>query len=42
MADDREAGRLFTRSGDRALAYLRLDRAQGELRAGGARVQVSG
>lgn len=32
------AGRLCTRSGDAALAYLRFDRAEGEMRAGEARV----
>jgi folate-binding protein YgfZ len=39
-AGDRAVGRLFTRSGDRALAHLRLDRAEGELRAGAARVRL--
>jgi tRNA-modifying protein YgfZ len=34
--DGREAGRLGTVAGDRALAFLRLDRAQGALRAGTA------
>jgi len=37
-ADGKEAGTLRTRSGDRALAYLRFDRAEGPLRAGGATV----
>ena len=37
-ADGREAGTLFTQSGGRALAQLRLDRATGEMRAGEARV----
>jgi folate-binding Fe-S cluster repair protein YgfZ len=36
--DDRPAGRLFTRSGDRALAHLRFDRASEEMRAGSARI----
>jgi folate-binding protein YgfZ len=38
MAGDRPAGHLFTRSGDQALAHLRLDRATGEMRAGQARL----
>jgi folate-binding protein YgfZ len=42
LSGDREVGRLFTRSGDRALAYLRLDRAQGEMQAGDSRVTVIG
>ncbi len=33
-ADGREAGVLYTRSGDRALAWLRLDRAHAGLSAG--------
>lgn len=37
-AEGREAGRLGTVAGDRALALLRLDRAQGALSAGAARV----
>lgn len=36
--DGRPAGTLYTRSGDRALAYLRFERARGEMRAGGARL----
>jgi tRNA-modifying protein YgfZ len=36
LADGREAGRLGTRSGDRALAWLRLDRAEGAMTAGEA------
>ena len=39
-ADGREAGRLHTRSGGQALAYLRLDRAEGPLTAGAARVRA--
>jgi tRNA-modifying protein YgfZ len=39
LAEGREAGTLFTRSGDRALAHLRFDRASGEMQAGEARVQ---
>ncbi|PZO66734.1 MAG: folate-binding protein YgfZ [Paracoccus denitrificans] len=42
MQDGREAGVLFTRSGDRALAYLRLDRADGPLVAGDARISFAG
>ena len=38
LAGDRPAGQLFTRSGGRALAHLRFDRALGEMRAGAARV----
>lgn len=34
------AGTLFTRAGDRAIAYLRLDRADGPLAAGDARVTL--
>ena len=37
-ADGKPAGQLLTRSGDRALAYLRFDRAEGEMRAGSAQV----
>lgn len=37
--DNREAGVLHTRAGDRALAYLRFDRADRPLRAGDADVQ---
>ncbi|RVT85512.1 folate-binding protein [Rhodobacteraceae bacterium CCMM004] len=35
-AGDRPAGTLHTRSGDRALAWLRFDRAEGEMQAGPA------
>ncbi|ADO43310.1 CAF17-like 4Fe-4S cluster assembly/insertion protein YgfZ [Ketogulonicigenium vulgare] len=38
MAGDREAGQLLTRAGDQAIAYLRFDRAGGEMTAGSARV----
>ncbi|SNT16870.1 YgfZ/GcvT domain-containing protein [Tropicimonas sediminicola] len=34
--DDRPAGRLFTQSGGRGIAYLRFDRAEGPMRAGKA------
>jgi hypothetical protein len=37
-ADGREAGVLHTRAGDRALAWLRLDRARDGLTAGGAAI----
>ncbi len=37
-ADGREAGVLHTRSGDRALAFLRYDRALGKMQAGSAQV----
>lgn len=37
----REAGTLFTRSGGRALAHIRFDRAEGDLHAGTARVRVT-
>lgn len=36
--DGKPAGRLHSRSDDRAIAYLRFDRAQGEMRAGNAKV----
>ncbi len=39
-ADGKPVGRLFTRSGDRAIAYLRFDRAQGDMQAGEATVLV--
>lgn len=39
-ADGREAGVLHTRSGDRALAYLRLDRAGDGLTAGAAAITL--
>lgn len=38
FAGDKPVGVLGTRSGDRALAYLRFDRTEGEMRAGTARV----
>ncbi|MDZ4135251.1 MAG: folate-binding protein [Paracoccaceae bacterium] len=40
MADDKPVGRLFTRSGNRALAYLRFDRTTGPMRAGTAEVSL--
>ena len=39
-AQDREVGRLHTVAGDRALAYLRLDRASGPMAAGAAAVTL--
>jgi tRNA-modifying protein YgfZ len=39
-ADGRAAGVLFTRSGNAALAYLRFDRAQGQMTAGGATLSL--
>lgn len=38
MEDGREAGVLYTRSGDLAIAWLRFDRAKGPLRAGEATI----
>ncbi|WP_353429324.1 YgfZ/GcvT domain-containing protein [Paracoccus denitrificans] len=38
MADGREAGTLFTRSGDRAIAHMRFDRMGEGLVAGDARI----
>jgi hypothetical protein len=35
-ADGKAAGTLYTQSGGKALAYLRFDRAIGEMRAGEA------
>lgn len=37
-ADGKAAGTLFTQSGGRAIAFLRLDRAEGALQAGEARL----
>lgn len=39
MAQGKPAGTLLTRAGDAAMAYLRYDRASGEMNADGARVQ---
>ena len=41
VAGERPAGTLFTQSGGRGIAYLRLDRATGEMRAGSARVTLA-
>ncbi len=38
LAEGREVGRLFTQSGGRGIAHLRLDKAEGEMWAGEARV----
>ncbi|TMM55171.1 YgfZ/GcvT domain-containing protein [Sulfitobacter sabulilitoris] len=38
LAEGKPAGTLLSRSGDRALAYLRFDRASGPMRAGDATV----
>ena len=38
LAEGREVGRLFTQSGGRGIAHLRLDKAEGEMVAGEARV----
>lgn len=37
-ADGKSVGTLFTQSGGKAIAYLRFDRAKGEMTAGGAKV----
>ncbi len=39
--DGKTVGTLFTQSGDRAIAYLRFDRAKGELKAGQATVRLA-
>lgn len=38
MAGDKQAGTLFTQAGGQAIAYLRFDRAVGEMQAGDAKV----
>ena len=40
LPDGREAGTLFTQSGGRGIAHLRLDRADGPMMAGTARVSL--
>jgi len=40
LADGREIGHLTTVAGNRAMAYLRLDRATGDMRAGDAVVRL--
>ncbi|MCV6585229.1 MAG: folate-binding protein [Marinibacterium sp.] len=39
-ADGKVAGTLYTQAGDRAIAYLRFDRASGEMQAGDATVTL--
>lgn len=39
-ADGKPAGTLFTRSGGRAIAWLRFDRAQGAMQAGDATLHL--
>ncbi|MEM9524544.1 MAG: folate-binding protein [Pseudomonadota bacterium] len=39
-ANEKPVGLLFTRAGDRAIAYLRFERAQGPMRAGAAEVRL--
>lgn len=41
LADGKPAGTLFTQSGGAAIAYLRLDRAKGEMTAGTARLTLA-
>ena len=38
LAEGREVGRLFTQAGGQAIAHLRLDKAEGEMWAGEARI----
>lgn len=40
IADGKTVGTLHSRSGDQAIAYLRFDRAKGDLQAGAARVRM--
>lgn len=40
LANEKPAGLLLTRAGDRAIAYLRFDRAQGPMKAGKAEVRL--
>jgi len=42
MAAGKAAGTLFTQAGDRAIAYLRFDRATGAMQAGDATVEYDG
>ena len=42
LSDGKPAGVLHTIAGDRALAYLRFDRAEGQMTAGDARVTLDG
>jgi len=38
-ADGKAVGTLYTQAGDRAIAYLRFDRAKGVMQAGDATLQ---
>jgi folate-binding protein YgfZ len=40
LAGEKPVGRVFTQSGGHAIAYLRFDKAQGDLQAGTARIVV--
>ncbi len=40
LAGDKVAGKLFTQAGGKGIAYLRFDRAEGEMRAGEALVRL--
>jgi len=42
VADGKDAGQLLTRAGDLAIAYLRFDRAEGDMQAGDATVRRTG
>ncbi len=42
FSEGKPAGILFTQSGGKAIAYLRLDRAKGEMTAGDARLTLPG
>jgi folate-binding protein YgfZ len=41
MAGEKEAGTLYTTAGDQGIAWLRFDRAEGDLTAGGATVRLT-
>jgi folate-binding protein YgfZ len=41
LQGEKPAGTLFTRAGDHAIAYLRHDRALGDLRANGAQITLA-
>jgi hypothetical protein len=38
MAGEKAAGTLYTQAGGQGIAYLRFDRAEGEMTAGDAKV----
>lgn len=42
LTDGKVVGTLFTQSGGKALAHLRLDQAQAEMNAGGAKISFAG